>query len=138
MKSEGADRTYNLPYNQSDAYWIGVLPAARPPQEMHDALSKLGMKPIAGEQPVFAARCAKDWAGDWQTLKPLIAKFAEKIETGIAVIPGEQQPGHQEFSLNRKMPSDIDAIAASLWLGSDPLPAVPMKDRDIFDLLGFD
>jgi light-independent protochlorophyllide reductase subunit L len=25
-----------------------------------------------------------------------------------------------------------------LWLGGDPLPAVPMKDRDIFDLLGFD
>jgi light-independent protochlorophyllide reductase subunit L len=29
-------------------------------------------------------------------------------------------------------------LAAALWLGSDPLPAVPMKDRDIFDLLGFD
>ncbi|MFZ9988003.1 MAG: ferredoxin:protochlorophyllide reductase (ATP-dependent) iron-sulfur ATP-binding protein [Candidatus Nanopelagicales bacterium] len=29
-------------------------------------------------------------------------------------------------------------LAASLWKGSDPLPAVPMKDRDIFDLLGFD
>ena len=29
-------------------------------------------------------------------------------------------------------------LAAALWLGSDPLPSVPMKDRDIFDLLGFD
>ena len=29
-------------------------------------------------------------------------------------------------------------LAAKLWLGADPLPAVPMKDRDIFDLLGFD
>jgi light-independent protochlorophyllide reductase subunit L len=29
-------------------------------------------------------------------------------------------------------------LAAALWTGSDPLPAVPMKDRDIFDLLGFD
>ena len=29
-------------------------------------------------------------------------------------------------------------LAASLWLGTDPLAAVPMKDRDIFDLLGFD
>jgi len=28
--------------------------------------------------------------------------------------------------------------AAALWLGSEPLRAVPMKDRDIFDLLGFD
>jgi light-independent protochlorophyllide reductase subunit L len=29
-------------------------------------------------------------------------------------------------------------LAAALWIGSDPLPAIPMKDRDIFDLLGFD
>jgi light-independent protochlorophyllide reductase subunit L len=29
-------------------------------------------------------------------------------------------------------------LAASLWLGTEPLNAVPMKDRDIFDLLGFD
>lgn len=29
-------------------------------------------------------------------------------------------------------------LAAALWLGTVPLNAVPMKDRDIFDLLGFD
>ncbi|HYI04933.1 MAG TPA: ferredoxin:protochlorophyllide reductase (ATP-dependent) iron-sulfur ATP-binding protein, partial [Reyranella sp.] len=29
-------------------------------------------------------------------------------------------------------------LAASLWLGTKALDAVPMKDRDIFDLLGFD
>ena len=29
-------------------------------------------------------------------------------------------------------------LAASLWAGSDPLDAKPMKDRDIFDFLGFD
>ncbi len=29
-------------------------------------------------------------------------------------------------------------LAASLWLGTEPLNAVPMKDRDIFDLLGYD
>jgi light-independent protochlorophyllide reductase subunit L len=29
-------------------------------------------------------------------------------------------------------------LAAALWLGTKPLNAVPMKDRDIFDLLGFD
>ncbi len=29
-------------------------------------------------------------------------------------------------------------LAASLWLGGEPMSAVPMKDRDIFDLLGFD
>lgn len=29
-------------------------------------------------------------------------------------------------------------LAAKLWAGTDPLVAEPMKDRDIFDLLGFD
>ncbi len=29
-------------------------------------------------------------------------------------------------------------LAAALWLGAEPMAAVPMKDRDIFDLLGFD
>ena len=29
-------------------------------------------------------------------------------------------------------------LAAALWAGTDPLVAAPMKDRDIFDLLGFD
>jgi light-independent protochlorophyllide reductase subunit L len=29
-------------------------------------------------------------------------------------------------------------LAARLWAGTDPLPAEPMKDRDLFDFLGFD
>ena len=29
-------------------------------------------------------------------------------------------------------------LAEKLWIGGAPLPAVAMKDRDIFDLLGFD
>jgi light-independent protochlorophyllide reductase subunit L len=29
-------------------------------------------------------------------------------------------------------------LAAVLWAGAEPLSAVPLKDRDIFDLLGFD
>src|SRR4051794_7909284 len=29
-------------------------------------------------------------------------------------------------------------LAAKLWAGTDPMMGTPMKDRDIFDLLGFD
>ena len=29
-------------------------------------------------------------------------------------------------------------LAAALWRGTEPLLCQPMKDRDIFDLLGFD
>ncbi|MEO1621588.1 MAG: ferredoxin:protochlorophyllide reductase (ATP-dependent) iron-sulfur ATP-binding protein, partial [Cyanobacteria bacterium J06632_3] len=29
-------------------------------------------------------------------------------------------------------------LAESLWAGTEPCDAEPMKDRDIFDLLGFE
>jgi light-independent protochlorophyllide reductase subunit L len=29
-------------------------------------------------------------------------------------------------------------LAEALWLGADPVTANPMRDRDIFDLLGFE
>ena len=29
-------------------------------------------------------------------------------------------------------------LAETLWNGSEPLDATPMKDREIFDFLGFD
>ena len=29
-------------------------------------------------------------------------------------------------------------LAAGLWAGAEPLDAQPMKDREIFDFLGFD
>jgi len=34
--------------------------------------------------------------------------------------------------------NDYLRLAASLWAGTDPVEARPLKDRDIFDLLGFD
>jgi light-independent protochlorophyllide reductase subunit L len=37
-----------------------------------------------------------------------------------------------------KVQMEYMRLAAALWAGSDPLPSIPMKDRDIFDLLGFD
>ena len=38
----------------------------------------------------------------------------------------------------RAVQEEYMRLAASLWIGTEPLNAVPMKDRDIFDLLGFD
>jgi light-independent protochlorophyllide reductase subunit L len=32
----------------------------------------------------------------------------------------------------------VPALAAALWAGTEPAGGEPMKDRDIFDLLGFD
>jgi light-independent protochlorophyllide reductase subunit L len=37
-----------------------------------------------------------------------------------------------------KVQNEYLRLAASLWKGSEPLAAAPLKDRDIFDLLGFD
>ncbi|MBB3195747.1 ferredoxin:protochlorophyllide reductase (ATP-dependent) iron-sulfur ATP-binding protein [Roseateles terrae] len=37
-----------------------------------------------------------------------------------------------------KVQQEYLRLAASLWTGGEPFEAVPMKDRDLFDLLGFD
>jgi light-independent protochlorophyllide reductase subunit L len=37
-----------------------------------------------------------------------------------------------------KVQNEYLRLAASLWAGGEPLSAAPLKDRDIFDLLGFD
>jgi light-independent protochlorophyllide reductase subunit L len=37
-----------------------------------------------------------------------------------------------------KVQAEYLRLAAALWLGGEPYSCVPMKDRDIFDLLGFD
>jgi light-independent protochlorophyllide reductase subunit L len=37
-----------------------------------------------------------------------------------------------------KVQNEYLRLAASLWAGAEPLVAAPLKDRDIFDLLGFD
>jgi light-independent protochlorophyllide reductase subunit L len=37
-----------------------------------------------------------------------------------------------------KVQSEYLRLAAALWAGAEPLAAAPLKDRDIFDLLGFD
>jgi light-independent protochlorophyllide reductase subunit L len=37
-----------------------------------------------------------------------------------------------------RVQSEYLRLAASLWAGAEPLSAAPLKDRDIFDLLGFD
>jgi light-independent protochlorophyllide reductase subunit L len=29
-------------------------------------------------------------------------------------------------------------LATALWVGTEPLAVAPMRDRDIFDFLGFD
>jgi light-independent protochlorophyllide reductase subunit L len=44
----------------------------------------------------------------------------------------EDAPGLEEVK------AEYLRLAASLWAGTDPLVAEPMKDRDIFDLLGYD
>ncbi|HXW49515.1 MAG TPA: ferredoxin:protochlorophyllide reductase (ATP-dependent) iron-sulfur ATP-binding protein [Xanthobacteraceae bacterium] len=37
-----------------------------------------------------------------------------------------------------KVQNEYLRLAATLWAGVDPLSATPLKDREIFDLLGFD
>jgi len=46
-----------------------------------------------------------------------------------------EMPSSPELELVKQSYLDL---AAALWAGTEPLPVVPMKDRDLFDFLGFD
>ena len=78
-----------------------------------------------------------------KSVSTMIALLAAASSVSAFVVPqtgslvrtrlfAEQSP---ELDLVQK---EYLRLAAALWAGTDPLPAVPMKDRDIFDLLGFD
>jgi light-independent protochlorophyllide reductase subunit L len=52
----------------------------------------------------------------------------------------KKSPRCSRWSLARagKGAEGIHAAGRPLWAGTEPLEAIAMKDRDIFDLLGFD
>ena len=68
-------------------------------------------------------RRLQDWLYDAHNLDPSFADTLFELDDapGLAAV-------QQEYM----------ALAASLWAGTEGLPVTPMKDRDLFDFLGFD
>ena len=85
-----------------------------------------GAATMAGGEPIFLPTSA---AGNW--LPDLDAIRRSRLKK-CTVFEMEDAPGiagvQQEYL----------RLASQLWAGVEPLTAAPLKDRDIFDLLGFD
>ena len=70
------------------------------------------------------------------------------LHAGALPGPGRdppQPPEEVHAVRDGKLPPELEAVkleylrlAASLWAGTEPLTGTPMRDRDIFDLLGYD
>ena len=50
----------------------------------------------------------------------------------------KDDPGVQPSPELAAVQEEYLRVAATLWAGTDPVAPEPLKDRDIFDLLGFD
>ena len=117
MPPEG-QRHFNLPYHQSDSYWLCALvdhPA--PPQALAQALAEHGMKKVADQPMTFAVKAGQNWADTWKSLRAVIAQHGMLAKAEAAIIASVDIPGMSEITLNRKSIEAVDTIADSLWLG---------------------
>ena len=75
------------------------------------------------------------------TRSPILSHFHETL-SGVSSIRTYQCQDRfvrrAEDVLSENINCRYLSSVAQLWLGTDPLIATAMKDRDIFDLLGFD
>ena len=65
---------------------------------------------------------------------PVTVLLSLAHDLGLTGLPPET---HESFAL-QQLQAEYMRLAETLWAGTEPLVGVPMKDRDIFDLLGFD
>ena len=75
----------------------------------------------------------------WADAERLIAGLDDAtIAAGQQRLQALESVGQQRMNALHGGSRENLVVAANLWAGTQALEARPMKDRDIFDLLGFD
>ncbi len=117
MTSEKTPATaFNLPYNQSSHYWLAVFTPAEG-DNLRTALQAKGMKPLSWRASAYTVRLDHSWDGAWKSVKEILAVHDTEARAEVALIPGEIEPGQQEFDFARRSATALDTLAESLWLG---------------------
>lgn len=115
MSAEKTPFSFNLPYNQSSNYWLGVFPSMEN-RSLSDALSAVGMKKFTSDYS-YMLPLPGSWQTMWKTVRDSIAlcNMSDKVE--VALLTGNTQPAAEEFTYGRKSVETLDKISDSLWLG---------------------
>jgi EAL domain-containing protein (putative c-di-GMP-specific phosphodiesterase class I) len=116
MTTDKPSQAFNLPYNQSEHYWLAVFyPGENTP--LRDALHAYGLKQTASGDDVCLLRLTYPWEDTWKVVHDILVQHDAVRQTQVALIPGELEPGMEELGFKRKQPEMLDTIASSLWLG---------------------
>lgn len=117
MTNDKAPLVFNLPYNQSDDYWLAVfIPYTNEP--LAAALGRLGMKPTLARANVYTMRLSRPWEPAWKSVRAELAQHDSEGVVEAALVPGAEEPGPQELDFARKPVTALDALCESLWLGN--------------------
>jgi len=116
MTTDKAQLAFNLPYNQSEHYWLAVF---APPgsDALRAALQSHSMKTLTGHASIYVQRLAHPWAAGWKSVQALLAKHRTEVPAEVALIPGGEEPGVQELNFARKPVASLETLVNSLWLG---------------------
>ncbi len=107
-------KSFNLPYLQSDCYWVSLFFAANsiPPNLMQDlatALKNLGYNQIS--ESSFSCKTSKNWLEIWGKSYELLKKLELVNSTQVSL------SDDGAASNERKPASAIQEIAENSWLG---------------------
>ena len=120
MTLEKATIAFNLPYNQSPCYWLGVFAAhnavSGDNSMLRSALSSHGLNDSKGVG-LYSLRIAEPWQQAWNRVRDLIRRYDITGQVEVSLIAGEAEPDVQEFGFKRKSVEDLDRMSSSLWLG---------------------
>lgn len=106
-------RKFNLPYLQSEIYWLNVFLADGVlTHSLFDELKELGFNKVS--ELVLNCNTGKNWAELWAKTYDILKKF--KLENSVDVALDSSEILY-EGDYNRKKPAELQVIVENMWVG---------------------
>lgn len=108
---------FHLPWNQSEHYWLCLLPSAdKGSPQLDQVLAQHAMRKKSENPLCYTMRVPRAWGEAWQTISADIKALSD-IQFDAAIVAGSEEPDIETVAFHRLGLSDIDHIAENLWLG---------------------
>lgn len=108
----------HLPWNQSQQYWLCVLPRAADPSPLAVSLKAIGMQELReGSTSGFALLTEQHWAQSWGVIYQALEAAGALSQVDAAVVSADSALDAMPIEMARKPCDQIQRIAQSLWLG---------------------
>ena len=105
---------YNLPWNQSECYWLGLWGDDALPVAFTEPLRRLGLQQ---EGNAWFHRMPQQWDTTWNEVRHIIREKGPAVGLHLALFACDDKPTAAELKSQEKPITIIDGIASNLWLG---------------------